>query len=678
MRILCLDFETKDPYIALGLGAGWVYPLHVPTSQFKVLGFSTCMIETTPGLENINGFTVFDSLYSPIDPYSLSKLRKDIATSDYVLCHNATYDFGCLLALGVNITNIKVLDTKIIAHLVDNNEESFSLDYLSKKYLPSELHKQKGSLNDIVERHRLGPLKGLSEEQIAGKKTQKTYATRIGKWAITHMDELQEADFEGVSYYANHDTIATAHLLLHQLKAQNIAEENQLIRFGLEGTDRFKEAVYWSQLQKISVLMRAKGMKIDIAKLKASIPPMEMDLQRLKNTIIDQLDNKLSIKGYTKTNGVNIDSPIQLNKSLVAAGYQLPKTKNGGDSTNGKWLKSNSHDPFISLLAEYRSTKKILNDFFIKPLEFQDYCCPEARAEGATYGRLFPEFNVFGADATGRASSSCPNEQNIPKRDAKYGALCRSLFLPEDERKNWYALDYANQEGRLQVHYAALTNCTGAKGMVQNFKDTPALDLHQKVADLANITRSQAKPINLGISYGMQSGALARALGLPTKERVSQNGFKYEIAGDEAAAILKAYHAGVPFISELIRKAQDTIVNNSFIRTIDGRRLGRDIYGRDYTGVSKLIQGSAADIMYRALIAAHEAGIDIKCIIHDEFCIEGDKKDVLLMKKIMESTHPKLLVPMLVDIKVGRSWGELKEFKLSKHELEEENHVNLK
>ena len=115
----------------------------------------------------------------------------------------------------------------------------------------------------------------------------------------------------------------------------------------------------------------------------------------------------------------------------------------------------------------------------------------------------------------------------------------------------------------------------------------------------------------------------------------------------------------MPYIQQLINKARETIIENGFIKTIDGRRLKRDPDGRDYTGISKLIQGSAADLMYKALVMADQAGIDVMMIIHDEFVIEGNDEDVKKMAYIMEHTHPNLLLPMPAEVKKGKNWGEL-------------------
>lgn len=203
-KYLVLDFETVDPYIARGMGAGWVYPLHVPTSDFRVIGFSYQTI--SDGMVGMTQYCALDDIRSRESNFNLlsSFLHGDFA----VIMHNSQYDLGCLLSLGIDISKLKVFDTKIMAQLYDNTLPSYSLDFLSKKYLPESQQKKQGSLADVVRKHEL--LRSPSGSP--ADPDAKTYNGRALKWAYQHMDIIQEKDFEAMAFYAKQDVIATANL----------------------------------------------------------------------------------------------------------------------------------------------------------------------------------------------------------------------------------------------------------------------------------------------------------------------------------------------------------------------------------------------------------------------------------------------------------------------------------
>jgi DNA polymerase I-like protein with 3'-5' exonuclease and polymerase domains len=606
MNLLCLDFETKDPYIRLGLGAGWVYKIHVENSTFKVLGYSLCWITNhikAPSYHRIS---------------ELDYLKHSLDQADGVIMHNAQYDLGCLRALGIEIKNLKVYDTKIIAQLYDNNLQSYSLDNLSKLYLPQDQQKKKSSLADSVKKHHLLRTPGGRDPD----ENAATYMQRAAKFAIENMDVMQEVDFAAVAEYANYDTIATANLFLKYIE-----------------TISLEQAEYWSSIQKICVKLRERGVKIDLNVIRSNLPLLEKD--------IDDVWQQIRTHMHPSFTKLQLDSPKQLTNILNDKGYRLPISKKGNDSSDSKWM-AEQNDPLLTLIVEYRTLTLLHRDYFVKPLNFQEYTCPEAMC-GERYGRVYPEYNLFGA-ITGRFSSSSPNIQQIPKRNKKWGAICRSMFVPDDPNKQWHSLDWSNQEGRLQLHYALLINATGAQELVDKFHENPSLDLHQTVADLAKIARNAAKAVNLGLSYGMGKEKLMKSLKLPLKQ---------------AESVLRQYYEALPFLNQLTTEAQRRLKTYGHIKTIGGRLARREkpvimpdgrVWELDYKALNKLIQGSGADFMYACLIEADKAGLDIMAIVHDEFCIEGTIKDALEMKSIMENTI-KISVPMVAEIHSGKSWS---------------------
>lgn len=604
MRFIVVDVETRDPYLnkTIDLGPGYVYQLHVKTALSRCIGFSFCYIENNQ---------VSKSTYLATTEQNIALLKDLLKKDKNIVCHNAQYDLGYLLTLGIPIDDLKVYDTKIIAQLYDNTLMSYSLDPLSKLYLPQESQKEKFNLVSIVERHNL----------IKMNPKCKTYTQAATKFAYENMDVLQDLDFDTMARYANQDTVATAHLLIKFLTRVSLAD-----------------AQYWSHFQLICTRNRVKGLAVSMSAINHGIDlmtPIEKELQ----------DKVWALAGKE----FNINSPKQL--------IEIMNVK-----STAKEVLEEMDTPLAKAVLEFREVNKILRDFLINIRDMQIYTCPEAAAGGAI-GRVFPQMDVFGA-VTGRFSSSKPNIQQIPKRSKQYGNLCRSMFIPDCSDNCWYSLDWSNQEGRLAVHYASLIGAKGAQQVAADWRLSPGLDLHQKVADMVRCDRSAAKTINLGLIYSLGQANLCKKLGLPTKWVETDYGPR-EVAGDEGQDLLKRYHTANPWLKALNERAKKAIAEQGGIKTIGNRFVRREEPRFDYKALNKIIQGSAADQMLWALRQADDAGVDIKCIVHDEFNVEGEES-ATKMKEIMESTScygVELQVPMLAEIKVGTSWGELEEYK---------------
>ena len=152
-------------------------------------------------------------------------------------------------------------------------------------------------------------------------------------------------------------------------------------------------------------------------------------------------------------------------------------------------------------------------------------------------GRIHADINQIRSDAggtvTGRFSMSNPNLQQIPSKGF-IGKKMRELFIPEEGAK-WGSFDYSQQEPRIVVHYAIKLGLSGTDGLQEEF-DKEDADFHQIVADMANIPRSQAKVINLGLFYGMGKIKLQKELSLDSLD---------------ARKLFQTYHGKVPFVKQL-------------------------------------------------------------------------------------------------------------------------------
>jgi DNA polymerase I-like protein with 3'-5' exonuclease and polymerase domains len=197
-------------------------------------------------------------------------------------------------------------------------------------------------------------------------------------------------------------------------------------------------------------------------------------------------------------------------------------------------------------------------------------------------------------------------------------------------------------------------------------------DFHQMVADMAGISRKDAKTVNLGIMYGMGINKLAGVL---------------DIEKNEAKDLLGDYNSKVPFVKGLADAVSRAAETNGVVRTVLGRRCRFDKwepkrYGlhralpfedarrehgpkeslkRAYTykALNRLIQGSSADQMKRAMVDCYKEGFTPLLTVHDELCFNIESESQAnKIKEIMETCIP-ALVPFKIDFALGDNWGEI-------------------
>jgi DNA polymerase I-like protein with 3'-5' exonuclease and polymerase domains len=321
-------------------------------------------------------------------------------------------------------------------------------------------------------------------------------------------------------------------------------------------------------------------------------------------------------------------------------------------------------------------------------------------------GRIHAEINQIRSDdggtVTGRFSYSNPNLQQIPARDPVTGPMIRSLFIPE-ENCRWGCFDYSQQEPRLVAHYALRYELPSVNTIADSYDSDPSTDFHKIVAEMAEIPRTEAKTINLGLFYGMGKAKLQAELG---------------VSKEKAEELFEKYHGKVPFVKQLMnkatKKAQDkgevkTLLNRrcrfpkyepilrgsdwgTFVPAEDHERMlelqkmgewlkddnGEFILDKEkkkkknywhkndarraftYKALNKLIQGSAADMTKKAMVELYKEGILSHIQVHDEldFSVESDAHGDKI-KEIMEHAVD-LEVPNKVDDEYGPNWGEIK------------------
>ena len=276
--------------------------------------------------------------------------------------------------------------------------------------------------------------------------------------------------------------------------------------------------------------------------------------------------------------------------------------------------------------------------------------------------RIHTSYSMVGA-STGRLSSSDPNLQNIPIRTQE-GRQIREAFIAK-EGYSLISADYSQIELRLVAHVA------GEQSMLTAFQQE--IDIHSQtasevfgvpLADMDGETRRKAKAINFGIIYGISGFGLARQLSIPR---------------GEAQDYIKAYFARFPGIQSYMEETKIKAREDKFVETLFGRRIYiGDIAAAnpamrqfaERQAINAPIQGSAADIIKRAMIAMPQAiadsGLDIKMLlqVHDELIFEvpdGQAEQASqLIRQVMESAHDGVLsldVPLVAEAGIAKNWA---------------------
>lgn len=402
------------------------------------------------------------------------------------------------------------------------------------------------------------------------------------------------------------------------------------------------EEIEMPLVEVLSDIERA-GVAIDLDILENLSKEFSADIERLREEIFVYAGCEF-----------NVNSPKQLGailfEELGISTKGVKKTKTGY-STNASVLEKlvDAH-PIVSLLLEYREVHK-LNSTYVEALK--NLVHPKT-------GRIHASFNQAVA-ATGRLSSSDPNLQNIPIRNER-GRRIRNAFIPE-KGSLLIAADYSQIELRILAHLSE----------DQAFRDAflNREDIHLRTAkeifgammgseDEQKELRRVAKTINFGIIYGMSAFRLAREI---------------NVSRTQAQEYIDQYFARYPRVLEYFDSVAEKAETQGYVETMFGRRRyleELDISGRDagYAGRSMLnapIQGSAAEIIKIAMVNLHkvlaqnEGSARMVLQVHDELVVEVRESDAERVRDLiveeMESAVS-LSVPLVVDARIGRSWGE--------------------
>ena len=404
--------------------------------------------------------------------------------------------------------NGKIVDTMIAAALCDENQFRFDLNTCAKKYTGT------------------------------GKDEAALYAA-AKEWGIDPKGEMYKLPAMYVGQYAEKDAAITLQLWKY-LKKEIVNQDIQSI-FDME-----------TELFPCLVDMRFLGVRVDVEAA-----------NQLKKKLVGEEQTALSL--VKKETGIEPQIWAARSIAKVFEKLKLPydvTEKTSAPSFTKNFLQNHPH-PVVQQIARAREINKA-HTTFIDTILIHSH-----------KGRIHAEINQVrgdnGGTVTGRFSYSNPNLQQIPARNKELGPLIRSLFIPEKGHR-WGVFDYSQQEPRLVVHYSGLQNLYGVDDVLDSYNNDPNTDFHTIVADMANIPRSQAKTINLGLFYGMGKNKLQAELGVDKE------------TSDE---LFKQYHDRVPFVKQLMDNVMQRAQQRGQIRTLLGRLCRFHLWEPNMFGMHK-------------------------------------------------------------------------------------------
>jgi DNA polymerase-1 len=440
---------------------------------------------------------------------------------------------------------------------------------------------------------------------------------------------MAQVPVEQVAPYA----CADADLTL-QLKA---VLEEQLKK---EGLDRL---FYDVEMPLVPLLLRMEqaGVALDLNLMREIKQAMDLEVLRLEKEIYQAV-------GHT----FNINSTQQLGQVLFEE-LKLPRSRRTktGYSTEAAVLEElKGVHAVVPLLLEYRQLVK-LKSTYVDALP--GLVSPET-------GRLHTSYNQTGT-VTGRLSSSEPNLQNIPVR-GEWGKRIRQAIIAGDGRLLLSA-DYSQIDLRVLAHLSQDPSLVGAFSRDEDIHAATAAQVFG--VGLKEITpdmRRVAKTVNFGVIYGMSEYGLEQAT---------------ELSREEAAKFIVAYFEKYPGVKAYLEETKEKARNLGYVETVLGRRryipeinspnrMLRESAER--MAINMPVQGTSADIIKLAMLSIQE-DMDRRGLkslmtlqVHDELVFDVYPGEMEQVKGIVREVMPRALelsVPLRVDLKVGRNWGEM-------------------
>ncbi|RZN57371.1 DNA polymerase I [Avibacterium paragallinarum] len=541
------------------------------------------------------------------------------ASTHFALVPNQLDKTACLAALNPLLENPEIQkvgqNIKYDLTVFANNGielQGVKFDTMLESYVLNSTGRH--NMDELAKRHL--EHQTIEFEAIAGKgKKQLTF----DKIAIAQATE-----------YAAEDADIT--MKLHQTLWQTLDQTESLVQL-------FNEI----EMPLVGVLSRIErnGVLVDSQTLLAQSQEISEKLTALESQVHQAAGETFNLASTKQLQEILFE---KLGLPIIA------KTPKGAPSTNEEVLEELAQQGHIvpKLLIEHRGLSKLKSTYTDKlPLMIN----PRT-------GRIHTSYHQA-VTATGRLSSSDPNLQNIPIRNEE-GRRIRQAFIAR-EGYQIIAADYSQIELRIMAHLSQ------DEGLITAFQQ--GKDIHRSTAaeifgvpldEVTSEQRRSAKAINFGLIYGMSAFGLSRQLGIPRAD---------------AQKYMDLYFQRYPSVQTFMTDIREKAKAQGYVETLFGRRLYLpDIQssnamrrkGAERVAINAPMQGTAADIIKRAMIAIDQAihqDPDIKMImqVHDElvFEVKTDRVDHYRsqIQSLMQNAA-QLVVPLIVDVGVGNNWDE--------------------
>jgi DNA polymerase-1 len=542
-----------------------------------------------------------EAFYLPV-PENFEEAKKLVEQFKPVLESDKILKIGQNIKYDIIVLKKYMIDVRgslfdtMIAHYLINPELRHNMDYLAETYLNYQT---------------------VHIEELIGAK---------GKNQLN----MRQVPLNEISDYACEDADIT-------LKLKNIfekkIEENNL-----------KHLFYDIEMPLVKVLadMEFAGVRLDVEALKLSSQELTVQLIDLENEIYEMAGMVFNINSAKQVGEVLFDRMKIIDKAK--------KTKTGQYTTNEEVLESlRSKHPIVGKLLEYRGLKKLLSTYIdalpslINPND----------------GKVHTTFNQT-VTSTGRLSSTNPNLQNIPIRDAE-GKEIRRAFIP-DHNCIFFSADYSQIELRIMAHLSEDRNMIDAFNSGQDIHAATAAKIYKiPIGDVTKDMRRKAKTANFGIIYGISVFGLADRLSIPRSE---------------AKELIDGYFETYPDVKKYMDESIEKARRNGYVETLFHRKRyladinSRNAIVRGYaerTAINAPIQGSAADIIKVAMVRIYNRFQSEKLLskmilqVHDELNFNVLNDELETVRKIvieeMENAF-QLQVPVVADCGAGQNWLE--------------------